>query len=832
MHGDSVTPDDGEASPSYLAEARRLTILLVVSVLSAFLVADYARVPTEPVHVGDIAESTVKAPFPFSYQDLGAYEAARDRAEEAALPVYLFDDAVVPALTDRVGRAFRSAREALEAGPRELPVEGTDADEEAPAPEATEAQLAARRTEAIAAFQRDLAVPVDGRDLAALAQAGFPVEAEVAVQGWIEDGLGDRLVLSDLDDLPDDGRPVRIVPRAGDREPYVVGDRGRFVTPEDVRRDITLAALSEKRGEVWGDAAEAIALSVAGPNLVHDPGRTADAREAARRAVQSEHLPVKRGEILFREGDRLTASQVARYEALQNSRTDGGLVLDVAIAGAFVFVLLAALYRMGRRDFAAGREGERDLLTLGALFLVVVALARMVVLASGTVAEAVGNDAQAESVWYLVPVAGVAMLVRVLMRPRRAVSFAVAAAAVCGLMMRVDALYVVYFLLTSLVGIALVRHMRERIELLKAGAMVGGFGAFLGLLLHFVDLHLGGGALSLAVAVRPLWTVGFAVLGGLFGAVLVLTLIPLFESFGYVTDYRLLELASLNHPLLRRLMLRAPGTYHHSVIVGTLAEAACEAIGAKGLQAKIAAYFHDIGKAPKPQYFVENQAGGVNRHHELDPVTSARIIIDHVLEGERMAREHALPKPILDNIRMHHGTGLLQYFFAKAQTLADDPSDVDEADFRYPGPKPDTREAGVVMLADKVEAATRTIQNPTEESIRAMINRIINSVMADDQFSECPLTFREIYIIADTFTSVLLGIHHQRIEYPQTRAISQHGLPEDPPTGERGGKRVGTITLELEAGTGRAVGEDADLWNDRDDTTDYEAVRNLPSGES
>jgi len=316
------------------------------------------------------------------------------------------------------------------------------------------------------------------------------------------------------------------------------------------------------------------------------------------------------------------------------------------------------------------------------------------------------------------------------------------------------------------------------------------------------------------------------VVGGALSGIVVLALVPLFEVLGFVTDYRMLELASLNHPVMRQLMLRAPGTHHHSVVVGTLAEAACEAIGARALQAKVAAYFHDIGKSVKPAYFIENQRGGANRHNDLDPVQSARVIIDHVHHGVRMAREHRLPKPIIDNIQMHHGTGLLQYFFARAQMEASDPSAVDEAAFRYPGPKPNTREAGVVMLADKVEAATRTVRDPTEANLRAMINRIINSVMADDQFSDCPLTFREIYVIADVFTRVLMGIYHQRIEYPQTaelsagrREVRRPALP-DP----------ALVTLELEGAGLRTLtpGQEDDL---SDEITDYESVRNLPHGE-
>jgi len=362
--------------------------------------------------------------------------------------------------------------------------------------------------------------------------------------------------------------------------------------------------------------------------------------------------------------------------------------------------------------------------------------------------------------------------------------------------------------------------------------------------IHFVQLLVAESELAMATTMRPLWTMIFAFLGaGLLSACLCLFLVPVFESVGFVTDYRLMELANLNHPMLMQLLLRAPGSYHHSVNVGMLSEAGCEAIGANALRAKVASYFHDIGKAQKPAYFVENQRDNINKHNGLNPYTSAKIIISHVTDGGRMAKEHSLPKPIIDNIYMHHGTGLLQYFYAQAIAEADDPRDVDEAAFRYPGPKPNTREAGVIMLADKVEAATRTIQHPDEEKIRRMISKIASSVMADGQFSECPLTFKEIYTVADTFVAVLLGIHHQRIEYPDTADISSGA--ETTKAGAGQPPKHAIITLELtpeskeaamrpelkaiSGGQSKATVQAAD--DESSDVIDYESLEHLPRGD-
>ncbi|MEE2750410.1 MAG: HDIG domain-containing metalloprotein, partial [Myxococcota bacterium] len=296
----------------------------------------------------------------------------------------------------------------------------------------------------------------------------------------------------------------------------------------------------------------------------------------------------------------------------------------------------------------------------------------------------------------------------------------------------------------------------------------------------------------------------------------------------------LMELANLNHPLLRNLLLRAPGSYHHSVMVGSLSEAAAEAIGCNALLARVAAYFHDIGKAVTPQYFVENYRGTANAHERLSPKQSARIIIDHVRNGGAIAKRYKLPQPIIDNIYMHHGTGLLYYFYRKAQETR---PDVDIEEFRYPGPRPNTREAGIIHLADKVEAACRSIREPTPERIAAMIQKIVNSTLADGQLEECPLTLQDLYIIAETFQESILAIHHQRIEYPDTQEISSPvSIPAAAAVEASAGQAAGSETVitldlppregeELRSQVAKAAAESVSA-----EPVDYESVDLLPGG--
>jgi putative nucleotidyltransferase with HDIG domain len=324
---------------------------------------------------------------------------------------------------------------------------------------------------------------------------------------------------------------------------------------------------------------------------------------------------------------------------------------------------------------------------------------------------------------------------------------------------------------------------------LRAGLQTAVVNGAVVLLIDLLSLHQGSAA-TMGFGTLA-WDMLFAVSGGIIGAMMVLGLIPLFEMFGFVTEYKMLELANLNHPLLRQLMLRAPGTYHHSVIVGSLSEAAAEAIGADKLLVRVAAYFHDIGKITKPHYFVENQRDVPNPHDRLPARKSASIIIRHIEAGARIAAHNRLPQPIIDNICMHHGTGLVRWFYNKAQQEAQPGQVVDEADYRYPGPRPDTREAGILHLADKVEAACRAVKQPTPEKFREVIQNLISQAMNDGQLEDCSLTLKELYTIGKSFAEVMMSIYHHRIEYPSTVVDTQDDEP-GPEVPQRG-----VITLEL-----------------------------------
>ncbi len=330
----------------------------------------------------------------------------------------------------------------------------------------------------------------------------------------------------------------------------------------------------------------------------------------------------------------------------------------------------------------------------------------------------------------------------------------------------------------GIAGVFGTSRLSQRYDILRAGILVGVVNllALLGL-----DVMEGAGLLQTQVWQYLIW----AMVDGIFASILAMGSIPLLEGpFGVITAMKLIELSNPNQPLLRKLLVEAPGTYHHSIMVGNLAEAGTEAVGGNSLLARVGAYYHDIGKSKRPYFFVDNQFGAENPHDRLAPTLSGIIISSHVRDGIELAREYRVPEPIVNFIREHHGTTLIRFFYQKA--LDQDNGDgVEEADFRYDGPRPQSKETAIVMLADASEATVRTLKNPTPQAIEQVVRRLIKERLEDGQLDESNLTLKELDIIARTFTRVLTGVFHQRIEYPD-RVLKE--MERSRGNGNRGGK--------------------------------------------
>lgn len=364
---------------------------------------------------------------------------------------------------------------------------------------------------------------------------------------------------------------------------------------------------------------------------------------------------------------------------------------------------------------------------------------------------------------YLAPVAAGSMLFSILLDNRLAYFITMILALFVGLLTNGNQLlYAITAFVGGTVGVYQVSKVNQTSDLAKSGLSVA-----LANIVTIVTLAFLAGNVSLNTI---LFGASMGAINGILSAVLMIGVLPYLESaFSVTSMIKLLELSNPNHELLRRLLLEAPGTYHHSLMVGNLAEASAEAVGANPLLVRVGAYYHDIGKIKRPEYFVENQRGFDNPHEKIAPALSTLIITSHVKEGLEMGREARLPEVILDFIEQHHGTSLAKYFYSRALE-EDREGKISEESFRYEGPKPQTKEVALVMLADSVEAAVRSLPEPTPENIREMVWVIINDKLDDGQLEECDLTFKDLDIISDSFCKLLEGVYHKRIEYPEVIA--------------------------------------------------------------
>ncbi|MBI5575872.1 MAG: HDIG domain-containing protein [Deltaproteobacteria bacterium] len=432
------------------------------------------------------------------------------------------------------------------------------------------------------------------------------------------------------------------------------------------------------------------------------------------------------------------------------------------LAGAVALTLAVALFLSEWFGFA-GREvrkvrlAARDFLFLCSLSLILLFLAKAVVEVLPSIPSWSGV-VPARLYVYLIPLPAFAMIVRVLLNSEVAILFTVAASVLSAAAASGRWPALLFLLLSGTACAARSGRIQDRYRMLLAGIMAAPICA------------LGAIALELALhGTSGIWWAGlFAAVNVLAAGPITLALLPLAEyAFGYASDIRLMELAGTGHPLLRRLMLEAPGTFHHSVVVGTLAEAGATAIHANPLLCRVAALFHDVGKVAKPQYYSENQAGVENVHDILSTGMSRVVILSHVKEGLRLAKEYRLGDRVAEIIAQHHGTSYLYYFLDKAQADIQERRSSEEM-FRYPGPRPRSREAAIIMLADSVEATARSLKDPTKAELDEIVDRIVDRAYLDGQLNDCDMTLRDLHAVCEAFKNVLSAVLHARVDYPES----------------------------------------------------------------
>ena len=767
-----LTPRSGWSSWS-----THLALLLAISVAAGLAISPglYGQqVPQLKVH--DIGKpfaasspSGFKAGRDYEIPNQGLTEQRRQEARVAVRPVYDFNPAVLAELRLTLHEAFAGMQEALAQADRELvavvapETHGAKRKRLQPASPALKDALPVLKGRGV--LEQRL-FPLTDEDFQSLLTARFSREVEAATLALLERAYGAPVATS-RDELMQVGSQGLSVRDLGEDREHL--SPGAFPALQDVReaRD-EMDRYASVPGNLLPDAPAALkgamlrlAKRMVRPNLTVNIAETEGRRVKAAHEVKDAVVFVKRGQKILGDGELITADHLLLLGGMR-ARRDKLDVFQLQLgAVGLVLLLIAGTYGFHRAAFRRFRPTRKDAVLLGLWLTLLLSSLHLGVMVADALHDRFGRIPLA-AFYDALPICAGAMLVRFILTEELALFFTIVASSLAGVMLGNSLSFAIYALVSSLVAADRIARAKERSGIFRAGLFTGGVNFLLILVLGMAE----GKGVSLAGLVAA----SFGLLGtALVAPMVVLALTPLVEiGFGYASDVKLLELANLNHPALKELIVQSPGTYHHSIIVGSLVEGAAEVIGANSLLARCCAYYHDIGKGKNPLFFGENQKGE-NRHDRLAPGMSAVIIKRHVTEGMELARQYKLPKVVTDVISQHHGTRLVGYFYHKACKEAEskpDAAGVDESVYRYSGPRPQFREAALVMIADAVEAASRSMPEPTTVKLQALVQKIINGVFSEGQLDECDLTLRDLNRIAQSFLHTLEGIYHTRPAYP------------------------------------------------------------------
>ncbi|WP_195429570.1 HDIG domain-containing metalloprotein [Clostridium sp. D46t1_190503_E9] len=483
------------------------------------------------------------------------------------------------------------------------------------------------------------------------------------------------------------------------------------------------------------------------PNKFVDNDKMEEAVKEAQKSVPKEII--KKNQIIVKEGEPVTERQieVLKELGLLNNGTTKSYLFSFISLGILVALVLAIQYRYIFKEKPEVFKNTKMIILISSINLIIILIS-------------IGLNVISP---YLIPLVCSAMLMTILIDYKISLVINLLNIIFIAIIVGFNPSVVVLSILSVVLGSTGLKKVQQRNDIIYSTVYITGILALFSFTL---------GMISSNNIKEILIQTGYTAIGILLSGILAVGLLPFFESiFDVVTNIKLLELSNPNQPLMKKLLMEAPGTYHHSMMVANLAEAAAEAVGGNPVVARVGAYYHDIGKTKRPYFFGENQMGKENPHNKITPNLSTLIILSHTKDGLEMAREHKIPKVIQDMIEQHHGTTLVKYFYYKLKNSSDKPEEIKEEDFRYPGPIPSFKESGILMLSDSVEAAVRSINEPTKGKIEEMVNNIINDKLNSRQLVNCDLTLKDIEIIRKTFLKTLDGIYHHRIEYPTEKKV-------------------------------------------------------------
>ncbi|MCF0149042.1 MAG: HDIG domain-containing protein [Clostridium sp.] len=496
------------------------------------------------------------------------------------------------------------------------------------------------------------------------------------------------------------------------------------------------------------DTLKSVLYSQIKPNFFIDTEKIEENIKEAQKNVQKEII--KKNQIIVKEGEPVTERQIEilnELGLLNSGLTKSYLSSFIALA-ILVAVILYLEYIYISRERADIFKSNKFIILISSINVITLMLSLSLNIISP----------------YLIPIASGAMIMAILTEYKIALVVNLLNLVFVSIIVGFNPSIIIIFAVAIILGSTAVKKVQQRNDIIYATSYIAGITAILTLTV---------GMISSSNLKENLIQTGFTIVSVMIAGILSVGLLPFYESiFDVVTNIKLLELSNPNQPLMKKLLMEAPGTYHHSMMVANLAEAAAEVVGGNPVIARVGAYYHDIGKTKRPYFFGENQIGKENPHDRITPNLSTLIILSHTKDGIEMAKEHKIPKIIQDIIVQHHGTTLVKYFYYKVKNSAENPDDVKEEDFRYTGPIPDTKESGILMLADSVEASVRSIPDPTKDKIENMVNNIINDKINSNQLINCDLTLKDIELIRQSFLKTLDGIYHHRIEYPTEKKVT------------------------------------------------------------
>lgn len=744
---------------------RRAAMIFLYCVVLSYLVVFQIDIPYN-LQVGDVATIDVTSPIGFEMTDEVTTEEKRLKSEFIVPIVYDYDTTVYERIATNIIHSFRTMRNRLQdvVWPK------------------TSAGREAKRKEFFLdkpQFEKELGVTISDFMFEWLIDHRFNTRIEGVVLRNLEIWYGNKIAEAPDRFIPNNQSSViaRVVHKnnLGKELSIPKADVLDLQTPQNFvftdKRGLDRFSESDRTNLLY------FARALVVPNLTLNKQETASRRQSARDSVIPVTIAIKKNQTIIAQGSVIQPFQMAVIRQIENIQSDRHKdVMAISLALMLAIAILVFYSYLKRFTLNKIRISFKDVSVMMLVaFLVLLITKIFLFITDAAFVTKMGNLLPSSVFLYAAPVAAAPMLVGLLIVSGEVVWLFTAFLAIClGIMVDFNFSFMIVTMVGGIAAARGVFNCKTRNDIYFAGVRTGLVNAVMiatVLAITKIDQESGWREVLLCIPA------GFV--GGIFSALITMMFIPMLESmFNYTTDVKLLELSNLNHPLLKDMIVKAPGTYHHSMMVGSMVEAAAEEIGANPLLGKVMCYYHDIGKMEHANYFIENQKPGHNPHDQISPFMSKTLLIAHVKDGVEMGMAFKLGKPIIDGIIQHHGTTLISYFYNKALDMKRDTDpEISDQDFRYPGPKPQFREAALCMLADSIEAAARSLDEPNPARLQNIVRNIIQRKFSDGQLDECNLTLRDISKVEMAFTRILLGIYHQRIDYPRSAGGGMSEMP-------------------------------------------------------